>query len=161
MYYTYAYLREDRTPYYIGKGTENRAYTPHIRKNCADFKPKSKDQILILKKFENEEDAYKHEKYLIFLYGLKINGGLLINLTYGGDGGGQIKYSDEEREEAYRKKAKEYYRKNEKRIKESERVRRRKNLKINAARVKKYRERNKEKCLKREQSYREKKQRKN
>jgi len=115
MYYTYAYLREDMTPYYIGKGQGNRAYVAHKRKNGQNFKPKNKNQILILKQFEYECEAYAHEKYMIYLYGLKINGGLLINLTLGGDGGGRIKYSNEERKEAYENKAKEYRRKNRQR----------------------------------------------
>ena len=59
-YYTYAYLRENGTPYYIGKGTGRRAY----HKNHNVPRP-SKDKILFLKKNLSEEDALKHEKYLI------------------------------------------------------------------------------------------------
>jgi hypothetical protein len=127
MYYTYAYLREDGTPYYVGKGKNNRAYVSHKRKNGIDLKPKNDKQILILKKFNLEEDAYIHEKYMIFVYGLKINGGLLINLTLGGDGGGKSKYSIEERKKSYKNKAKEYREKNKDRERELERKRNKKN----------------------------------
>ena len=50
-YYTYAWLRKDGTPYYIGKGKGNRAYD---RKR--QFCPPS-DRVLILKKdlFENDK----------------------------------------------------------------------------------------------------------
>ena len=156
MYYTYAYLREDRTPYYIGKGTGNRAYVSHKRKNGADFRPKLASQILILKNFESEEEAYRHEKYLIFLYGLKINNGLLINMTNGGDGGGRIKYSDNEREEAYYKKYKERLERYRERRLELERIRKRENREYYNQKAMEYREKNKEKYLEYSKKYREK-----
>ena len=82
-YYTYAYLREDRTPYYIGKGKGNRAYVDH--KGYVFVPPE--DRVLILKHFDNEEDAFKHEIYLIGVFGRKDLGtGILWNRTNGGDG---------------------------------------------------------------------------
>jgi hypothetical protein len=83
-FYTYAYLREDRTPYYIGKGQGRRAY----KKGKGEVRPpKDKLRILILKKNLIEQEAFKHEKYMIAVFGRKDLGtGILHNKTDGGDG---------------------------------------------------------------------------
>ena len=81
-FYVYMYLREDGTPYYVGKGKKNRAYSANRR-----LKPPSKDRIVFPHTNLTEEDAFKYEKDLIFKYGRKDNGtGILRNLTDGGDG---------------------------------------------------------------------------
>ena len=78
-FYTYAYLREDGTPYYIGKGKGRRAYSKN-------FVP-PEERILFLKKNLLEEDAYQHEAYMISVFGRKDLGtGILHNKTNGGDG---------------------------------------------------------------------------
>jgi hypothetical protein len=82
-YYTYAYLREDRTPYYIGKGKEDRIYSK--QKNIKP--PKDKSRILYLKQNLTEEEAFKHEIYMIDVFGRKDLGtGILHNRTDGGEG---------------------------------------------------------------------------
>tara|TARA_R110000868_G_scaffold407208_1_gene688430 strand:+ start:174 stop:956 length:783 start_codon:yes stop_codon:yes gene_type:complete len=82
-YYTYAYLREDRTPYYIGKGSGNRAY--RRTKKCIK-PPKDKSRIIFLKQNLTEEEAFKHEKYMIAVFGRKDLGtGILHNRTDGGN----------------------------------------------------------------------------
>ena len=93
MYYTYAYLREDRSPYYIGKGKGNRAY-----KRCkTDIKPpKDETRILILKNNLTEEEAFKHEIYMIAVFGRKDLGtGILYNKTDGGEGASGAILSEE------------------------------------------------------------------
>lgn len=82
-YYTYAYLREDRTPYYIGKGKGTRIYSK--QKNIK--LPKDKSRIIFLKQNLTEEEAFKHEIYMISIFGRKNLGtGILRNKTNGGDG---------------------------------------------------------------------------
>ena len=71
-YYTYAYLREDGTPYYIGKGKGNRINCKHRRRNTKHFSPPNdKNRIIFLKQNLTEEEAFKHEKYMIFVLGRK------------------------------------------------------------------------------------------
>ena len=95
-FYTYAYLRKDRTPYYIGKGTKNRL---HRRNKCELNPPKDKSRIILLKQNLTEEEAFKHEIYMIAVFGRKDLGtGVLRNKTNGGEGcSGRIK-TEEERE---------------------------------------------------------------
>ena len=84
-FYTYAYLREDRTPYYIGKGSGKRCYTNSGRRHCKV--PADKSKIIFLKKNLTEEEAFNHEKYMIAVLGRKDLGtGILRNMTDGGDG---------------------------------------------------------------------------
>ena len=94
-FYTYAYLREDRTPYYIGKGKDKRAY----ERQKYDIKPpKDKSRILILKKNLTEEEAFRHEIYMIAVFGRKdLKTGILYNLTNGGDGPSGYVYTEEQR----------------------------------------------------------------
>jgi hypothetical protein len=93
VYYTYAYLREDRSPYYIGKGKGDRAY----KRRKTDIKPpKDKSRILILKKNLTEAEAFRHEVYMIAVYGRKDLGtGILHNRTNGGEGGSGLIHSEE------------------------------------------------------------------
>ena len=82
-FYTYAYLREDRTPYYIGKGSFNRAYGNHKYVS----RPKDKSRIIYLKQNLTEKEAFKHEIYMIAVFGrIDLGTGILHNRTDGGDG---------------------------------------------------------------------------
>jgi len=92
-YYTYAYLREDKTPYYIGKGNGRRIYGKNGRP-CG--KPKDKSRIIYLKQNLTEREAFRHEIYMIAVFGRKDLGtGILHNKTDGGEGSSGVVKSDE------------------------------------------------------------------
>jgi hypothetical protein len=87
MYYTYAYLREDGTPYYIGKGTERHNKKYRITAQHLGITVPPLNRQLVLKTFDMEFDAYKHEMYMISVFGRKdIETGILHNRTNGGEG---------------------------------------------------------------------------
>jgi hypothetical protein len=81
-FYTYAYLDQNHKPYYIGKGSGNRAWKQHD-----NVKKPAIEQILLLKTCLTEEEAFAHEKYMIAVLGrLDNKTGILQNRTAGGQG---------------------------------------------------------------------------
>lgn len=87
IYYTYAYLREDGTPYYIGRGKGRRLSERHHRRSGKFVPVPQENRILVLKKGLTYGESLKHEVYMIFLFGRKdLGSGILINMSNGGEG---------------------------------------------------------------------------
>ena len=145
MYYVYLWLREDRTTYYVGKGKGYRGYVKHLIGN-----PPPKERIIIVKNFDDEEESYQYEMWMIELYGRKCEGGILLNTSIGGHNRNSRIRTEEEfieiRKETIKKyqqsdKGKETYKKwvanNRERVRETK---------------KKYRDKNKEKLNKKQRN---------
>jgi hypothetical protein len=96
-FYVYAYLRDDGTPYYIGKGQKKRTWC-HFKNEIRP--PKNRTQILIMECNLSEVGALALERRYIKWYGRKDLGtGILRNKTDGGEGfiGRIYKITDEHR----------------------------------------------------------------
>lgn len=100
-YYIYFYLRQDFTPYYIGKGSNRRAW---VKGNVEIDKPKDKSKIIIVEQNLTEIQAFILERYYIRWFGRKdLETGILRNKSDGGYGGpssleGRVKLSNNKKE---------------------------------------------------------------
>ena len=98
-YYIYAYLTDNRTPYYIGMGMGNRCYR-HC--NAYDAPVPAREMIIILKGGLTQAKAWLMEKIFILMYGRKCDGGILLNKARGGSGWGGGSPATDERKQKIR-----------------------------------------------------------
>lgn len=83
IFYTYLWLRENGTPYYVGKGCENRGFISdgHVVHRPVD------DNRIVIEYHSSEEEAFQAEIFLISYYGrIDLGSGCLRNKCDGGEG---------------------------------------------------------------------------
>lgn len=96
IYYVYAYLRKDGTPYYIGKGKKYRAWS----KNHNVSVPRDRTKIVMLETNLTNIGACALERRYIKWYGRKdLGNGVLYNRTAGGEGVAGVKLSDQRKKQ--------------------------------------------------------------
>jgi len=94
--YVYAYLRQDNTPYYIGKGSGKRAWS---KGKGEVYPPSDETKIIIVESNLSDIGSLAIERRLIKWYGRKDNNtGILRNKSDGGDGGCGRKVSQKEKD---------------------------------------------------------------
>jgi len=96
VFYVYAHLRKtDNSVFYIGKGSGDRAFVKSNRnKMWRSVFEKHGCIVVILSRWENEDDAFAEEERLISHYGIEN----LTNMTNGGRGAPGVEFSKERKE---------------------------------------------------------------
>jgi hypothetical protein len=94
MFYTYLWLREDGTPYYVGKGKGKRGFTSRLHR----VKCPNDNSRIVVQNHSSEKEAFVAECFLINFYGrIDLKTGCLANLTEGGEGASGTVVSTETR----------------------------------------------------------------
>lgn len=100
-FYTYKhYKADDNTVFYVGKGKLDRCLHRKDRSQWWYNTVNKHGYYIIIDEINlTEEQAFAREKELVSIYGRKQYGGLLINLTDGGEGVSGKIFTEEERQQ--------------------------------------------------------------
>lgn len=96
MYYVYLHKKPNGEVFYVGKGKGSRAYSPHGRNPYWKAVVNKHGYFVeIVQSGLQEWYAYELEELLTYYYGLKQDGGTLVNLCYGGGGNNGYLFTDD------------------------------------------------------------------
>lgn len=86
MFYTYAHYKPDNSVFYIGKGHGRRAWSNKNRNQhwCNVVAKHGEPKVEVLAQWATEEEAFEHEKFLIWCF--RDTGQSMANITDGGEG---------------------------------------------------------------------------